>query len=367
MGCAILRPLWPLRRIQYAIERFVIRVVYLCHDRENKLAKSPSSFKIVQIEHDRHRRAMTDRSPNEQNNEHPLQVFHFISGHYYLEIHLFKSALETAFQPTVISKSATTPAAPAPTAISEVVDASGSVEEDAWKAEYEAQVDEWRAQSAEARAKAERERARWEQIRIREAEERRALGQEPENLDALGSHITSSFAAACEVLDSASLSSPSPADARDLTSGELQGHLDAAQHLKTNSGSPSQKWEHIDSSPTSSYPSMSFPETSIPSSPSPPHFSLPQTTGHGQSQQEHHAERKPTTVPPSTIPSLLDSTIAPRTRMSLLLTSLAINLLLPFVNGVMLGFGEIFAKNVLVGWIGWKRSGRTAANVGIRR
>jgi hypothetical protein len=322
---------------------------------------------------------MTDTSPIEQSNEHLLQVFYFISGHYYLEIHLFKSALETAFQPTDIPKSATTPAAPAsssdaPAAISEVVDSSGSVEEDAWKAEYEAQVDEWRAQSAEARAKAERERARWEQIRIREAEERRTLGQEPENWDALGSHITSSFAAACEVLDSsfssASLSSPSPADATDLTSGELQGplsHLHDAQHLKTNSGSPSQKWEHIDSSPTSSYPSMSFPEPSIPSSPSPPHASLPQTTGHGQFQQERHAERKPTTVPPSTIPSLLDSTIAPRTRVSLLLTSLAINLLLPFVNGVMLGFGEIFAKNVLVGWIGWKRSGRTAANVGIRR
>ncbi|OAX41192.1 hypothetical protein K503DRAFT_767921 [Rhizopogon vinicolor AM-OR11-026] len=305
---------------------------------------------------------MTDTSPIEQSDEHLLQ-----------------SALETAFQPADIPKSATTaPTAPAPSSdapatISDVIEASGSFEEDAWKAEYEAQVDEWRAQSADARAKAEHERARWEQIRKREAEERQALGQEPENWDALGSHITSSFAAASEVLasSSASLASPSPAHSKDLTSGEQQGpssHHHASQHLKTDSGSPSQKWEHIDSSPTSSYPSMSFPELSIPSSPSPPRAALPPTTGHGQPEEEHHAKPKSTTVPPSTIPSLLDGTLAPRTRMCLLLSSLAINLFLPFVNGVMLGFGEIFAKNVLVGWIGWRtQSGHTAAKVGIRR
>ncbi|KAG0700719.1 hypothetical protein DFH29DRAFT_807220, partial [Suillus ampliporus] len=248
-----------------------------------------------------------------------------------------KSAAATPIAPASLSD--------APAVNSEVVEESGAVEEDSWKGEYEAQVEEWRAQSAEARGKAERERVRWEQIRKREAEERQVLGQEPENWDALGSHVTSSFAAASEVLASSSL-----ADSGHLVSGENKGplsHLDVSQHLKTDSGSPSQKWEHIDSSPTSSYPSMSFPEPSIPSSPSPPYSSA---------------------LPPSTIPSLLDSKIATRTRMSLLLSSLAINLLLPFVNGVMLGFGEIFAKNVIVGWIGWKtQSGRTAANVGIRR
>ncbi|OAX31882.1 hypothetical protein K503DRAFT_777212, partial [Rhizopogon vinicolor AM-OR11-026] len=47
--------------------------------------------------------------------------------------------------------------------------------------------------------------------------------------------------------------------------------------------------------------------------------------------------------------------------MSMLLSSLAINLFLPFMNGVTLGFGEIFAKNVLAGWIGWRiQSGRRA-------
>ena len=39
------------------------------------------------------------------------------------------------------------------------------------------------------------------------------------------------------------------------------------------------------------------------------------------------------------------------------------NLLLPFVNGVMLGFGEIFARRVVTGWVGWKVP---AVNVGVR-
>lgn len=299
---------------------------------------------------------MSDTSPLEKSNEHMLQ-----------------SALETAFQSKNITPKSTASALAASTSLSdapsialEVSEGSEMVEEDAWKGEYEAQVEEWRAQSAEARAKAERERVRWEQIRKREAEERQALGQEPENWDALGSHITSSFAAASEALasSSASVASTSLGDSGHLVS-EPKGsssHLHDSQHLKTDTGSPSQKWEHIDSSPTSSYPSMLFPDNSIPSS-----FKLQQMTGCGQPQEQDSAEHKYSNMPPSTIPSLFDGTIAPRTRMNLLLSCLAINLLLPFVNGMMLGFGEIFAKNVLVRWMGWKsQNGRTAANVGIR-
>jgi len=53
-----------------------------------------------------------------------------------------------------------------------------------------------------------------------------------------------------------------------------------------------------------------------------------------------------------------------------LLGSLTINLVLPFVNGVMLGFGEIFSENVLFRYFGWKKSlGRSSipGNVGLRR
>lgn len=38
--------------------------------------------------------------------------------------------------------------------------------------------------------------------------------------------------------------------------------------------------------------------------------------------------------------------------MLALLASIAVNVGLPFVNGVMLGFGEIFAKEI-VGWFGF--------------
>jgi hypothetical protein len=46
-----------------------------------------------------------------------------------------------------------------------------------------------------------------------------------------------------------------------------------------------------------------------------------------------------------------------------LVSSLSINMLLPFVNGVMLGFGEIFAKTVIVEWLGW--GPKVATNLGL--
>jgi len=54
-------------------------------------------------------------------------------------------------------------------------------------------------------------------------------------------------------------------------------------------------------------------------------------------------------------------------RVKALFSAMAINMLLPFVNGVMLGFGEIFAKNVIMEWLGWKvlGSGSVATTTGI--
>ncbi|KAH7884528.1 hypothetical protein F5I97DRAFT_1830976 [Phlebopus sp. FC_14] len=278
------------------------------------------------------------------------------------EQRLLQSALQHPFEPADVPLASPVPARSSGAVTSSPPTEPGPTpaEEDTWKAEYDAQVREWRAQSAEAREKAERERARWEQVRLREAEERKTLGIEPESWDNLGSHITESFAAASEAL-SASVTSASSA-----AKGEGQGSSSQAQHIKTESHSPSQKWEHISSSPTSSYPSMSFPDPSRPQSPAPPPPSSPPPSAPAHSGQKLPvSETKNTTVPPSTLPSIMDPAVKPRTRMSLILSSLAINLLLPFVNGVMLGFGEIFAKNVIVGWIGWKRNGRTTTSVGL--
>ncbi|KOS15506.1 proteophosphoglycan ppg4 [Malassezia pachydermatis] len=62
-------------------------------------------------------------------------------------------------------------------------------------------------------------------------------------------------------------------------------------------------------------------------------------------------------IPPAPTGELTLATImAPglpwRRRLLLLTASLAINLGLPFINGVMLGFGEIFARAFLAPWIG---------------
>ncbi|KAF9236753.1 hypothetical protein BU15DRAFT_63791 [Melanogaster broomeanus] len=233
--------------------------------------------------------AMADSSPLQSTDEHEL----------------LQSALQSPFQPADVPLQSTVPPAPPPPTSTDPITAESSSqpqppEGDPWKAEYDAQVEEWRAQSAEARAKAERERAKWESIRLREAEQRRALGQESEPWDSLGSHITET-----------SLRATIP----------LAPTRFSASYLRT-------------------YPAP------------------PESLGDIQ-----HNDR-----PPFHAPLYNGRQVAPRTRVSLILTSLAINLLLPFVNGVMLGFGEIFAKDILVGWIGWKRqSGRTAANVGLWR
>jgi hypothetical protein len=90
--------------------------------------------------------------------------------------------------------------------------------EDVWKAEYEAHVAEWRARSAEQREKAEAERARWEAIR---AEEEKAGKQ----ADARAARLSDSAVSEWESVKAAteSRASPSPADARDLVTGEKQG------------------------------------------------------------------------------------------------------------------------------------------------
>ena len=123
------------------------------------------------------------------------------------------------------------------------------------------------------------------------------------------------------------------------------------------------------SSLTSSFPSMSFP--SDPHSPIsstarrdlPPHHgqshshTAAHSHGHAHGHHHHHHIEPQQTA---TL-SVFDSSLSPKTRTLALLSSVAINVLLPFVNGVMLGFGEIFAKN-LVGWLGWKVPGRASAS-----
>ncbi|EAU85500.1 hypothetical protein CC1G_06401 [Coprinopsis cinerea okayama7 len=206
---------------------------------------------------------------------------------------------------------------------------SATPEPDAWKAEYDAQVEAWRAQSAEAREKAEKERARWEAIRKEEAEKRKAAGI-PEVKEDIPTGLPTHRP-----------KSDPPAVA--TTSSTVDIRPDSRQDTDTNEGS--QKWEEVQAASTASFPSMSFPERTTPPSLAP----APQTSQ---------------APPPTATLAIFDSSLSTRTRIVALFSALAINLALPFVNGVMLGFGEIFAKNVVLNWFGW-RSVSVASNVGI--
>ncbi|KAJ3475509.1 hypothetical protein NLI96_g11792 [Meripilus lineatus] len=314
---------------------------------------------------------------------------------------LLQSALATAFEPTPLSQASTdppapsadpTPAAPPPeaemasppplssgptaadTSISSLEESLGS----SWKSEYEAQVSEWRAKSAEQRVKAEEERKKWEELRAKEAAERKQevanspFGSGWESLSASGVSMgVSSIVTAQD--DESPTQAGTSKEAVLPVEGESSSTVpppDVSTHEKLASevDSPKhEKWEDIPSELTSSYPSISFP--SDPHSPSSSH--------HLQLQRDlkrrplEHDPLRPQGEQPKQGPSgptfaVFDSTLSRKTRALALFSSLAINVLLPFVNGVMLGFGEIFAKNVIVGWFGWKAPGSAASNVGVR-
>ncbi|KAJ7127059.1 hypothetical protein C8R44DRAFT_780318 [Mycena epipterygia] len=225
------------------------------------------------------------------------------------------------------------------------------------QSDYESHVESWRAQSAEARQKAEMERARWEAIRAAEKQEA-ALQKAAIPADSGGGgggEIASDHG--WETVGNTQLprpSSPSPADSRDLVTGEPQKHVAPKESAEAvpksqsaqDTGDESQKWEDVSSPLTSSFPSMSFPDRTNTPSPHPP---------------------PPVALESATL-AIFDPSLSTRTRVTALFSSLAINLLLPFVNGVMLGFGEIFAKNIVLEYFGWRplpRPGATAATTGL--
>ncbi|TFK50107.1 hypothetical protein OE88DRAFT_1719457 [Heliocybe sulcata] len=267
---------------------------------------------------------------------------------------LLQSALSTALTPADLPRASISPPPPAAQAPAEaeapveVTDAPGTDAHDAWKAEYEAQVAKWRAENIEQRARAEKERERWERIRAEEKAQRVKEGKE-ENEEwpsAAGSSTQRG-------------GSPSPADARDLVTGEKEGHhhTETSHPRQPSSLSASQKWEDLPSSMNSSqsYPSMSFPSLSNPDTPPETHRPDHHAAHHHRHQGQHHAHQRDSGSQHVTL-SIFDSTLPTGTRALALASSLGINFVLPFINGVMLGFGEIFAKEVVVGWLGWGKS-----------
>lgn len=77
-------------------------------------------------------------------------------------------------------------------------------------------------------------------------------------------------------------------------------------------------------------------------------------------QKPERGEDRSHQTPPSQPPSLTLSLFSTPSHLSFarVVPVLGINMLLPFVNGVMLGFGEIFAREVIkVGKIWWREGG----------
>jgi hypothetical protein len=239
---------------------------------------------------------------------------------------------------------------------------------DTWKAEYEAQVQSWRAQSAEAREKAEKERLKWESLRAMEKEEatkRKAAGiavdeppnpivhpvEDSSNITTADTTRTSSNTVSSET-DPVYVSYQVKFIMYISTLPQIASSTQVEPLIKTplsrqdTATEESQKWEDVPSV-TSSFPSMSFPE-------------------HGEQTPPHDRRVTSHPAPVSLTSAIFDTSLSRRTRLTAFFSSLAVNLLLPFVNGVMLGFGEIFAKNVLMDWLGHFKPKSVATAVGIR-
>ena len=150
---------------------------------------------------------------------------------------------------------------------------------------------------------------------------------------------------------------------------------DDVEPLSQSTQSSSHKWEEIpsDAAMESSYPSLSYPSHSRTPSPSPP--GQGKHKKHEHKHEHHHDEKRRASKahdhdseskqPALTSPTLaIFSTPSSKTRLAALVSSLAINLLLPFINGVMLGFGEIVARGLVVklGWGGWGVAGGGASS-----
>ena len=138
-------------------------------------------------------------------------------------------------------------------------------------------------------------------------------------------------------------------------------------HRRSPSASSNSKWDSsIPSSLTSSYPSLSphdqHPQQDTHPSTIPQHMRDPRDTEIRNRTHDHQGNEHPPRPPAST--AIFDSSLSTRTRVVALLGSLTINLFLPFVNGVMMGFGEIFAENVLWKWLGWTKARNSRINRG---
>ena len=114
---------------------------------------------------------------------------------------------------------------------------------------------------------------------------------------------------------------------------------------------------------TSSFPSMTIPSDIHSPTSSNQHLHSEHTRRRYEEElhHAHHGHRHHGDRPDTATLAVFDPQLSTKTRIKALASSLAINLLLPFINGVMLGFGEIAAKS-LFAWNGW---GNVTSSLGL--
>lgn len=128
-------------------------------------------------------------------------------------------------------------------------------------------------------------------------------------------------------------------------------------HPRSPSNSSNSKWDSsVPSSLTSSYPSLSFPDQNPRQASSTTHQNTRNSRETEARDPAHDHQANDQTPRPPASTAIFDPSLPTKTRVVALLGSLTINLFLPFVNGVMMGFGEIFAENVVWKWFGWAKS-----------
>lgn len=241
-----------------------------------------------------------------------------------------------------------------------------------WKPEYEANLARWRAEADVARANAEATRERIAAERAAEAKpgadaEAAKKKQQKEKEEA--EERARRLAAALE--DS---SVPSSASGSRIIqpAGENKKLKEAWEHVSTPRGAPGPLASGAASAPTTSAPpSTSWEEVSAPSAPQSSDTSsdnLPSkrttekafedTTGMPVVSSASATSTNPSVPQPSLTLSIF--TRPGSLTVSRVMAALGINLVLPFINGVFLGLGEIFAREaVRFGRIWWreKKSG----------
>ncbi|BEI88070.1 uncharacterized protein CcaverHIS019_0107880 [Cutaneotrichosporon cavernicola] len=293
-----------------------------------------------------------------------------------------------AAEPRLETEKAASPASE-PTAPEEEGEGEGEGGED-WKPTYEANLAQWRAEADEARQKAEETRAKFE---AEQAAEAQAVKDEAKKA-ADAKKAAEKEAAHHENLASALETSPAPAtvpahkravaEERDRKTREAWEMVKpkAEEAASSPSAPPSTAWEElsgtqssiedISASPvvpaTGSYGSSRSGGSSSPEKPKPkaagtkgdgkkedipfPAGITPTSQGVNQAAGAA-AVPEPANATPSLTLSIFTAPGGLTTKR--VLAALGINLLLPFINGIMLGLGEITAREfVRVGRLWWK-------------